>query len=337
MEFRTLGGTGLRVSVLGVGTWQLSGPLQVDGRPDGFPDPGAQEVIRLIQACADLGINLVDCAEIYGDGEGERRVGEAIRERRDEWLVCTKFGLRRGTAGERVVDPRPEAIRPSLEASLRRLRTDRVDVYLYHAPPRPDSVAAGADVLASLKREGKLRFCGISGNDRESLLALLACGAADVALFKQSLLTHDAGLLEVVKARSLGALVRGALEAGRLSGRYFRSPPQLGPDDSRQLTFRRTDLGRYSAYERLLPAGTPMSGFALRYLLDFETTHSIVLGGRSLGQYQEAVRALDLSRLDPAAHEAIRALRPRLGQRPLVERILERLDGWRAARRSPPR
>ena len=309
MQYRLLGGTGLRVSVLGVGTWQLSGPLLVAGRPDGFPDPGTAEAIRLIQACGDLGINLVDCAPIYGDGEGERRVGAAIGARRDEWLVCSKYGLRRGTEGERVVDPRPAAIRPSLEASLRRLRTDRVDVFLYHAPPQPDSVAAGADVLASLKREGKVRFCGISGNDREPLLALLACGAADVAMFKQSLLTHDAGLLEVVEEHGLGGLVRGALEAGRLSGRYFRSRPQLGPDDSRESTFRRTDLRRYAAYEALLPAGTSMSVWALRYLLDFETTHAIVLGGRSLAHYQEAVRALDQPRLDPASQSIPRPSR----------------------------
>ena len=86
----------------------------------------------IIRACGDLGINLIDVAEMYGDGEGERRVGQAIRGSRDRWIVCTKFGLRRGRQGERIIDAGPETIARSLEGSLRRLQTDYVDVYQFH-------------------------------------------------------------------------------------------------------------------------------------------------------------------------------------------------------------
>ena len=95
MKYRILGRTGLEVSEIGIGMWQLSGPLTVDDKQDGFPDPGVKSVGDLIRACGDFGINLIDTAEIYGDGEGERRAGAAIKGQRDRWILSTKFGLRR--------------------------------------------------------------------------------------------------------------------------------------------------------------------------------------------------------------------------------------------------
>jgi len=132
VEYRTLGRTGLRVCVLGVGTWQLAGPVAIDGRPDGYADPGREHVVRLIRSLGELGINLIDTSPVYGDGEGERRVGEAIHDRRDAWVVVTKFGLARGSAGEAVLTAKPSEIRSWLEGSLRRLSTSYVDVYLIH-------------------------------------------------------------------------------------------------------------------------------------------------------------------------------------------------------------
>src|SRR5262245_34585926 len=160
MEHRVLGRTGLRVSAFGVGNWQLSGPVQIEGVPDGYPDRGEAHAVELIRGCGDLGINLIDTAEVYGDGEGERRVGKAVKGQRDRWIIATKFGIRRGPAGNRIEDPSPETIAPSLEGSLRRLETDYIDILLYHSPPRSEQLAAGKDVLDRLKREGKIRAYG---------------------------------------------------------------------------------------------------------------------------------------------------------------------------------
>ena len=96
MQQNKLGPTGLNVSPLSIGAWQLGGPLAFDGKPDGHPDPGKQNVIRMIQELGDLGINAIDTAEQYSDGESERRVGEAIAADRDRWIVSTKFGYRVG-------------------------------------------------------------------------------------------------------------------------------------------------------------------------------------------------------------------------------------------------
>ena len=341
MEYRTLGRTGLAVSVFGIGTWQLSGPLDVEGRPDGYPDPGREQVIRLIRDCHEIGINVIDSAEIYGDGEGERRVGEAIHGRRGEWIVATKFGQRRGPAGERVIDVSPGSITASLEGSLTRLKSDYVDIYLYHAPPGEESLAAGLDVLEQLKKQGKLRFIGVSTTDITTLRRLTGRDEVEVAMLSQSLVTHPAEQLELVRRRELGCMVRGALERGRLSGKYFGPAPRFAVEDIRSRSLRATELARYAVYGELVPEGGDLVSLALRYLLDFESTHTIVLGARSIEDYRRALRALDLPRLDRQSQARILELRERVSDldrvEPLMRRALRRVSrllgaGIRSAR-----
>ena len=96
MELRALGGTGIEVSPITIGAWQLGGPLFFDGKPDGHPDPGKESVIRMIHELGDLGVNSIDTAEQYSAGESERRVGAALKGRRDRWVVSSKFGYRVG-------------------------------------------------------------------------------------------------------------------------------------------------------------------------------------------------------------------------------------------------
>src|ERR1700722_7813944 len=103
MKYRNLGKTGLAVSEIGVGAWQLGGPLLLDGKMDGHPDVGEDFAIDLIHRAQDeLGINFIDTAEQYGAGESKRRVGKALRGRRDKWVVSTKFGMQ---VGDVVPDP----------------------------------------------------------------------------------------------------------------------------------------------------------------------------------------------------------------------------------------
>src|SRR5947207_7742531 len=135
MKYRALGRTGLEVSEIGVGAWQLGGPLVLNGKADGHPDLGRENAIGLIRQCGEMGINFIDTAEQYGAGESERRVGEALRGQRDRWVISTKFGALVGPRGERVEDASAKRVPLSLEGSLRRLGTDRIDVYLHHVTP----------------------------------------------------------------------------------------------------------------------------------------------------------------------------------------------------------
>jgi len=108
MKYRELGKTGLQVSEIGVGAWQLGGPLLLDGKADGHPELGRDFCINLIRQCGDLGINFVDTAEQYGNGESERRVGVALKGRRGQWIISTKFGNQVGPNGERLRDASPK-------------------------------------------------------------------------------------------------------------------------------------------------------------------------------------------------------------------------------------
>jgi aryl-alcohol dehydrogenase-like predicted oxidoreductase len=96
MKPSTLGKTGIKVSPITIGAWQLGGPLFFDGKPDGHPDPGKENVLRMIRELGDLGINAIDTAEQYSNGESERRTGEALKGVRDQWIISTKFGYRVG-------------------------------------------------------------------------------------------------------------------------------------------------------------------------------------------------------------------------------------------------
>lgn len=129
----------MQVSEIGVGAWQLGGPLILDGQQDGHPDLGAAFVTDLIRRCGDeLGVNFIDTAEQYGAGESERRVGAALEGQRDRWIISTKFGAQVGDvksvngvpSGNRVNDVSAKRLPVSLDESLKRLRTDRIDVYV---------------------------------------------------------------------------------------------------------------------------------------------------------------------------------------------------------------
>ena len=325
MEYRTLGKTGLKVSAIGIGTWQLSGPLVIDGKADGFPDIGEDSAIALISACEDLGINFIDSAEIYGDGEGERRIGKSIKGKRDRWIVSTKFGLRRGSNGERVINARPKTIRQSLENSLTRLQTDYVDIYQYHSSPDPKSIEEGREVLETLKREGKIRFYGISTNNHRVLEQLIKHNAVDVVLFSQSLITKPSEILNLIEKHNLGGMVRGAMESGKLSGKYFNQQPNFSELDIRNRTFQGVDTQKYSIYHKFLPSGVSMEVFALRYLLDFDTTHTIVLGGKSIEHYQKATQVFDLTPLDEQTHQELLSVRQELTKKPLSKKIINKV------------
>ena len=307
MQLRVLGRTGIRVSALSVGTWQLAGPLTVDGRADGFPDVGRQPAVDLIRACGDLGINSIDTAEIYGGGEGERRVGAAIAGQRDRWVVTSKFGNRVDAQGRRVEDTSPAAIRASLEGTLRRLGTDHVDVYLYHSAPRREGVLAARETLERLAQEGKLRAFGVSTDVPEHLELLLQHDAAQVVQLPRSMRRHPGRLLAAAERGGLGIMVRGVLASGLLSGRYSAGPPRFAAGDFR--SHGAPPRSEHAAFERLRPARLSMAAFAIRYVLDFDSTHTVVLGGRTLADYREAASAVEAPPLSGVEHALVDTLR----------------------------
>lgn len=300
MELRTLGRTGIAVSPITIGAWQLGGPLSLDGVPDGHPDPGESSVIRMIHELEELGVNAVDTAEQYSAGESERRIGKALRGRRDRWVVSTKFGYRVGPGNTREDDASPGTILPSLEGSLKRLGTDHVDVFLYHCAPLPDDIAAGKAVLEEAKAQGKIRAYGISTGRRPILEDMVRQDAVEVLQFPSNLLDERKDLWKIARDHELGTQVRGVMAQGRLSGKYFHRRPRFRADDNRSHGLRDTDFGRYAVLADSLPEGLTMAQAAIRWTLDHPVCATICLGAKSLDDYRAALAAAGMPPLDDA-------------------------------------
>jgi aryl-alcohol dehydrogenase-like predicted oxidoreductase len=306
MGRRVLGRTGLEVSPICIGTWQLAGPVTFDGKPDGHPDPGKENVLRLIRELGARGINAIDAAEQYGDGEAERRVGEAIRGERDRWVISTKFGYRVGPGQRRIDDASPPTILPSLEGSLRRLGTDWIDVYLYHCRPDPADLAEAAEILGRARAEGKVRAIGISTADVEMARALEAHGLLDVVQFPSNLLEPADALLGFARGCGAGVQLRGVMAQGRLSGKYFGGAPVFGADDTRSRWAAGERFERFGALARWLPEGMTMAQFAVRWALDQPGVHTVCLGAKTLGDYEVALAAAGMG---PLPAEAVAGMR----------------------------
>jgi aryl-alcohol dehydrogenase-like predicted oxidoreductase len=297
MEYRILGNTGIKVSPITIGAWQLGGPLFFDGKPDGHPDPGKENVIRMIHELGALGVNAIDTAEQYSAGESERRVGEALKGTRDQWVVSTKFGFRVGPGNTRVDDSSPETIMPSLEGSLKRLGTDRVDIYLYHCAPKVENLDEGRAVLEKAKEQGKIRSYGISTNDAGLIKAMVKHQAVEVMQFASSLLEEATDISGLAREYRIGTQLRGVMAQGRLSGKYFHSAQQWRPDDNRSNWFKNCDYTKYAALEPFVPEGYTMAQVALRWILDRPEHHTICLGAKNMNDYRVALAALALPRL----------------------------------------
>src|SRR6266496_3172611 len=154
MQKRKLGKRGLEVSALGLGCMGMS---QSYGVP-----PDKQAVIALIRTAVERGVTFFDTAEIYGPYANEELVGEALAPVRAQVVIATKFGVGRDAGGQQVQDSQPERIKQSVEGSLKRLRTDVIDLYYQHRvdPNVPIEDVAGA--VKDLIREGKVKHFGLS-------------------------------------------------------------------------------------------------------------------------------------------------------------------------------
>ena len=221
MEYRILGKTGLEVSSVGVGCWQMGGLVGESG----WTGTTDEESIATIHRAKELGVNLLDTAEGYGQGHSEDVIGKALKGRRDDYVLATKVRPITDDPDETKARAR---ILEACEGSLRRLQTDHIDVYQLHAVPHEATMPAVMDALAELKDQGKIRWFGISINDTDAIRKLLALGDLATLQVGYSLLSRSGeAALQLAKEENLGTLIRGPLASGALSGKYFDASPKL--------------------------------------------------------------------------------------------------------------
>ncbi|RKS77482.1 aryl-alcohol dehydrogenase-like predicted oxidoreductase [Motilibacter peucedani] len=223
---RTLGPEGLRVSTLGLGCMGMS---QSYGTAD------EAESLATIARALELGIFFLDTADVYGDGHNEELVGRAIKSRRDEVVLATKFSLSRDASGAMQTNGRPEYVKASCDASLRRLGVETIDLYYQHRVDRTVPIEDTLGAMAELVQAGKVRHLGLSEASSASLERAAAVHPITALQSEWSLWTRDLEDDVVGTARRLGIGIVPFSPLGRgfLTG-AITSPDDFGPDDFRK-------------------------------------------------------------------------------------------------------
>ena len=305
MNYRAFGHTGLEVSEVGLGAYPISGMLkQSDGSMQGWTGVVDDESIALIHRAEELGVNLIDSAEGYGSGHSEIVTGQALKGRRDKWIVATKVtpnrGLEKDVPDEAAARKR---IREACEGSLRRLEMDTIDLYQLHAIPHEWAMPAVMEELGKLKSEGKVQWYGISTNNQAAIEKLQSFGPVDVLQIGYNLLERSADdLLNWAKDQNIGTLIRVPLAKGMLTGKYFgENAEKLPESDLRYERFQRPEtvdgLKRLPELAFLQNEERSMVQSALRFVLDHPGVSCAIAGAKNREQIEHNSAASDVASL----------------------------------------
>ncbi len=309
MECINLGSTGLKSSRIGLGTWAIGGWMW--GGTDEI------QAIATIRTALDLGINLIDTAPVYGFGASESIVGKALDRDslRSKAIIATKAGLE-WSSGRPRRDSRPERLRQELEDSLRRLRTDYIDLYQIHWPDPLVPIERVAAEVSRMRREGKILAIGVSNFSPIQMEAFRAIAPLDTVqppynLFERGI---DADVLPYAGGTGLTVLAYGALCRGLLSGRITMET-QFEGDDLRRSDPKFADARLRARYIRAVQSldelararfGRDVLSLAVRWVLDRGPTVAL-WGARRPDQLDAMSGALGWT-LDEAAMRDIDAI-----------------------------
>ena len=288
MQYRTLGRTGIKVSPYCLGAMMFGGMGNTDH----------DDCIRIIHKALDFGINFIDTADRYSRGESEEIVGKALKGRRDKIVLATKV---HGPMGE---DPNQQGnsrrwIMQAVEASLRRLQTDHIDLYQIHRPSPETDIEETLSALTDLMRAGKVRAIGSSTFPASAIVeAQWVAERRGLARFRTeqppySILNRstEREVLPVCQTYGMGTLVWSPLAKGMLTGRYRKGQPM--PDSLRAKAFPKqmTDDRNLDAVERLIPiaeaAGLSLTHMGMAFVIAHPGVTSAILGPRTMPQLDD--------------------------------------------------
>ena len=293
MKYRRLGKSNLRVSVIGMGTWQFGGEWGKDFQQD--------EIDRMFGVAREEGINLIDTAECYGDHTSEKFIGSAIQRNRGDWIVATKFGHKFHGHMNRTDERTAAQAATQVEDSLKALKTDYIDLLQYHSIRYEefanDELTA---LLEKLLKSGKIRHLGnsISGQTRKNLNQVEDSTALHVEAIQVIYNRLDRAPEEAVFGsclkQNLGVLARVPLASGFLSGKY-KQGSSFGRNDVRAGQDRASiDAKLWEVDEirrREVPAGVEMAQWALGWCLLNPAVTTVIPGCKDEAQVRSNARA----------------------------------------------
>lgn len=291
MEKRRLGREGPYLSEIGLGAWAIGGAWLY-----GWGKSDEKESIRAIHRAIDLGINWVDTAAVYGLGASEEIVGKAIKGFRDQVFIATKCGLVWDTNGRVWNDISPKSIRKEVEQSLKRLQVDVIDLYQIHWPHANQSEAQAWRELSKLKKEGSVRWIGVSNFDINLMQICKEIGHVDSLQPPYSLLKRDIEkeILSYCSKNGIGVICYSPMMSGLLTGRFDKN--RLAQDDWRQNNrdFKEPRLSKnLELVNRLKKIADKyektVGQLAVAWVLREKSVTSAIVGARQLNQVEENV------------------------------------------------
>jgi aryl-alcohol dehydrogenase-like predicted oxidoreductase len=316
MQYRTLGNTGIRVSAIGFGGWAVGGSAEASGTPLGWGRTNDDESLAAIRRARDLGVTFFDTADSYGFGRSESLLGIVLSRKRQDVVIATKVGVTRAADGSLRKDFSKQHIFQAIDGSLRRLRTDYVDLYQVHNPTieqlRREEIQ---EAMERLQEIGKVRYWGVSISTNEEGVEIINRGWGNALQVLYNVLNQSPSseLFPLAKQKGYGIIARVPLASGLLTGK-FRIDTTFPADDVRQnfLTQKRLEeaLNRVDEVKAIVGGGVKsLAEAALQFVLANDAVSTTIPGARNMRQVETNVAAAEGRLTD----DVVDRLRKRLG------------------------
>ena len=311
MEYRAFGRTGMDVSAIGFGCWEIGG---------GYGHFDESDVFKAVQRALDLGINLFDTAEGYGFGQSEEILGKALGKRRDEAIVVTKFGILKDDDDNWYRDSSRESALAAIDRSLKALGTDYVDVYLIHWPDKDMPLEESMGALEEIVQAGKARFVGVSNFRPDQIETCMETRRVDITQYGYHMFDRrlEREVFPTIAEHGIGLMTYGSLAHGLLTG-TFTADTTFDESDWRSngtafnipLFTEEVFARNVAAVNDLKPIaarhGKTMAQLALRWALRNPVVSVALIGFRRPEEVEENVAGLDLT-LDQETLDEIEAV-----------------------------
>ncbi len=314
MRARKLGYTDLYLTPVGLGTWAIGG----GDNPYGWGHQDDRDSIATIRRALDLGVNWIETAKGYGHGHSEEVVGEAIAGQRQKVILMTKCGVLWKEDGSDIyVHLKASSIKAECESSLKRLKTEFIDVYQIHWPGSDEDIEEGWGAIADLIKEGKVRYGGVSNFSIQQIQRIQPIHPVASLQPPYSMLKRDLekGMLDFCNRNEIGVIVYSPMQAGLLSGKFTRERGASLPNDDWRKNnpdFNEPLLGIHlDLVEKLRPIAarisTTVANLAIAWTLRYPEITGAIVGARHPDQIEETAKAADV-KLDAATLREIEAL-----------------------------